>query len=1093
MDQNFSVRNGERLRQQMLQNEQVQLNFEEINHQDIDYPSLIDIDSSQQNFQITQKNNQIKSTNKKNQNNIQEILDKTSNDILNFEYIQEDLGPSQRKSFRVNNQNSTSFDSKQDFQKTPNIFQDINLQNTKNNNNNDNQNIQKQNEVQLNIKEDQINNQDFKKQIKDQSIQSYNIENQLCSSTDKSLGLHYLNSPAKSFKFSQNNDMVQSFDDYENEQNSIKIKNKYHNNSKFRNYSNQSDQLTQNIQLKNDIAQNNTQNYQGNQITSNYQQKYYDYINNNKKKTIQGYTRFSEKQQTVFSLWTLALLILLVSHFSGCFFNLLAYLEKELDIVTWLNEEKYGENWIDHYINSLYWAVITMITVGYGDITPVNTIERIFVIVITLISCGIFGYSLNSIGVLIENMTRSDKQFQIQMSLLTKYMKKRQITHQSQLEVKKYFEYLNIEQQKNSEQNQVILNQLTGTLQRNVKYEIYGKILDKHKMFKLNFSQEFIKAMSLYMQEKRFPPNTLVFDINQFHDTLYFVMDGQIKLNFRAKQGWEKKNNYLRKMSNGQVFNEIGFFTEKKTITSASTCTIVQLACISRKDFLFCLQEFNEDQEAYYQIRDKLNLYKQSRGLGIKCISCDNYSHFSESCPFVHNIVSRDKTLHKFIKKNGQQKRKKYTRLQLKLDNTLYNSHIVRESVINYMLDTIEGNDDELLRDIEKIFQSIQKPEEKGQQIFITFENQQVQKLNKRFSIRAIPINTDQLQQNLINQNIYNQNSLDQNSLMQESLGQRRINSLIQFQNNNPLQQIVQNFNMEISSNNKNKLKNKNKINQEQTRELSGTYLRKMQNTVGSLIQNQNQNNTQYNNTFNSIPNFKKQRTDPDQGQDDKKNNIHIQNKNNTIQENNQNQNSLITSQDNSSSVISSQSQKKNSNKIENQNISQKSILNKIVYKDSNQIFKNQNGKLVKQNNDPNTLSHQQEFTQIRGGNKQMSQLELQSNFGNNVFSQIDCNLNLNTPPKKTIVSWNEPAISNEEKQKQSIQQFNKKSQQFNQSSENSFNIIKRASNFLNQNEETDLKQLRMLKKIEDELNQFQILPNLDVMKEEPNQAIIFK
>lgn len=75
----------------------------------------------------------------------------------------------------------------------------------------------------------------------------------------------------------------------------------------------------------------------------------------------------------------MALLILLVSHFSGCFFNLLAYLEKERDIVTWLNEEKYGENWIDHYINSLYWAVITMITVGYGKIFYYN-INIVFIL-----------------------------------------------------------------------------------------------------------------------------------------------------------------------------------------------------------------------------------------------------------------------------------------------------------------------------------------------------------------------------------------------------------------------------------------------------------------------------------------------------------------------------------------------------------------------------------------------------------------------------------------------------------------------------------------------------------------------------------------
>jgi hypothetical protein len=39
-----------------------------------------------------------------------------------------------------------------------------------------------------------------------------------------------------------------------------------------------------------------------------------------------------------------------------------------------------------------------MNTVGYGDIVPVNNIERVFVIAVTLVSCGVFAFSVNSIG-----------------------------------------------------------------------------------------------------------------------------------------------------------------------------------------------------------------------------------------------------------------------------------------------------------------------------------------------------------------------------------------------------------------------------------------------------------------------------------------------------------------------------------------------------------------------------------------------------------------------------------------------------------------------------------------------------------------------
>ncbi len=36
-----------------------------------------------------------------------------------------------------------------------------------------------------------------------------------------------------------------------------------------------------------------------------------------------------------------------------------------------------------------------MTTIGYGDVTPKNTTERIFVTIFTLFSCGVFAYAIN--------------------------------------------------------------------------------------------------------------------------------------------------------------------------------------------------------------------------------------------------------------------------------------------------------------------------------------------------------------------------------------------------------------------------------------------------------------------------------------------------------------------------------------------------------------------------------------------------------------------------------------------------------------------------------------------------------------------------
>ncbi|KRX06513.1 hypothetical protein PPERSA_05126 [Pseudocohnilembus persalinus] len=92
---------------------------------------------------------------------------------------------------------------------------------------------------------------------------------------------------------------------------------------------------------------------------------------------------------------------------------------------TWLAVyELEKAEWMDQYVACLYFAVITMITVGYGEITPQTRNERQFVIMATLISCGVFAYGVNKIGTIVQSMTQREEQFRNDMSLLTTYMRK---------------------------------------------------------------------------------------------------------------------------------------------------------------------------------------------------------------------------------------------------------------------------------------------------------------------------------------------------------------------------------------------------------------------------------------------------------------------------------------------------------------------------------------------------------------------------------------------------------------------------------------------------------------------------------------------
>jgi len=40
--------------------------------------------------------------------------------------------------------------------------------------------------------------------------------------------------------------------------------------------------------------------------------------------------------------------------------------------------------------------------VGYGDIVPTTDVERVFVILMALVICGVLGYTISSIGEILK-------------------------------------------------------------------------------------------------------------------------------------------------------------------------------------------------------------------------------------------------------------------------------------------------------------------------------------------------------------------------------------------------------------------------------------------------------------------------------------------------------------------------------------------------------------------------------------------------------------------------------------------------------------------------------------------------------------------
>lgn len=89
-------------------------------------------------------------------------------------------------------------------------------------------------------------------------------------------------------------------------------------------------------------------------------------------------------------------MIVILANMFGCGFYYMSQFDTTLNWVSSLNLTQ--PSWGTLYLKSVYFIVITMITVGFGDITPKSNAETIYVLGIALLSCFQFGYTVNVIG-----------------------------------------------------------------------------------------------------------------------------------------------------------------------------------------------------------------------------------------------------------------------------------------------------------------------------------------------------------------------------------------------------------------------------------------------------------------------------------------------------------------------------------------------------------------------------------------------------------------------------------------------------------------------------------------------------------------------
>ena len=363
------------------------------------------------------------------------------------------------------------------------------------------------------------------------------------------------------------------------------------------------------------------------------------------------------------SMLKLIFRILVLSHIFACFWYMIG--KSHLYEETWLTKFELSDKGVwTKYLNSYYYVCVTMNTVGYGDLTPQNPLEKLFAIIFIYIACGVFAYSLNSIGTIVNDLTKRSNELSKELNVINEFMNEKNINFDLRMRVRNYLEYIFKEEkiEKVEEQSQII-KKLSESIKEELLIEANGAVIRDIKLFSLNFSEDTLRKTVLIMKEIRFTPGDIIFNRNDYNNKdLYLIRKGAVELFlYNEFNQCTSDITVIKRLKEGELFGEKSFFTNKERLVSGRSIDFTTVYVINQEDFIAILRKNTKDFEKFCKIKDSINVYNEYGDLFVKCASCNQNTHLIDQCPLVHYLPAQEIIIQRYTY-NPSQKRESFKR-----------------------------------------------------------------------------------------------------------------------------------------------------------------------------------------------------------------------------------------------------------------------------------------------------------------------------------------------------------------------------------------------------------------------------------------------
>nr|ASM90225.1 potassium channel AKT1 [Sesuvium portulacastrum] len=298
-----------------------------------------------------------------------------------------------------------------------------------------------------------------------------------------------------------------------------------------------------------------------------------------------------EKDKNFNYFWVRCIRLICVTvfavHCAGCFYYHIAahYHDRK---ATWIGstvEDFLQFSIWTRYVMSVYWAITTMSTVGYGDLHPVNKYEMLFDIFYMLFNLGLTSYLIGNMTNLVVHGSSRTRKYRDSIQAASSFAQRHQLPLRLQEQM---LAHICLKYRTDSEglQQQEILESLPKAIRSSISVHLFYSLVNTVYLFR-GVSSDLLFQLVSEMKAEFFSPNEDVILQNEAPTDFYIIVNGSVDLLQKSMNRAEQIVGVAKK---GDIFGEVGVLCYRPQLFTVRTKRLCQLLRINRTSFLNIVQ-----------------------------------------------------------------------------------------------------------------------------------------------------------------------------------------------------------------------------------------------------------------------------------------------------------------------------------------------------------------------------------------------------------------------------------------------------------------------------------------------------------------------